>query len=319
MSATSSVAESVSVVVESMEQLEARQRRELKTLQSEITRLKKSATKGDKKRKKEVMDEIAQLESSIATRHEQEMADLHAKLTDTDTAASTNSTVLEPLQTEISTMAGVSALDGSTSAIDVTAVVAAAGTKKVSKAQKRRERKEHELDQIRKDAEEEAANIPNLREDEASRMEMILQALNLSIYEIPSNGDCLFAAVMNQLHPSKPEFEMKQLRQAAAEWMRTHQDEFMPFLTDDDGEVLTDHQFAQYCDSIETTATWGGQLEINALSSYLQRTITVFQANGPPIRTGTEYEHLGPPILLSYHRHLYTLGEHYNSLRPTTN
>eukprot|EP00043_Microstomoeca_roanoka_P009213 m.87771 g.87771 ORF g.87771 m.87771 type:complete len:81 (+) comp14516_c0_seq6:162-404(+) len=56
-----------------MEELQARHRKELRELQAKITALKKSAPKGDKKKKKEITAEIALLEAQTAERHEQEL------------------------------------------------------------------------------------------------------------------------------------------------------------------------------------------------------------------------------------------------------
>ena len=63
-----------------------------------------------------------------------------------------------------------------------------------------------------------------------------------------------------------------------------------------------------------STPEWGGQVELLALSSVLQRPIEVLQAEGAPMVVG---EHLNTTrLLLTYHRHAYGLGEHYNSVRP---
>lgn len=39
--------------------------------------------------------------------------------------------------------------------------------------------------------------------------------------------------------------------------MRNHADDFMPFLYLEDGD------FEKYCNDIENTARWGGQLEVS--------------------------------------------------------
>jgi OTU domain-containing protein 6 len=41
----------------------------------------------------------------------------------------------------------------------------------------------------------------------------------------------------------------------------------------------------------------------------------VIQAKGPPVISGEEYKENGSqPIILTYHRHMYGLGEHYNTV-----
>ncbi|KAI5736195.1 hypothetical protein M8J76_013418 [Diaphorina citri] len=53
-----------------------RHRKEKKELQAKVQILKKS--KGDKKKKKEVTEQIAQLESELNDRHTKELAELNA-------------------------------------------------------------------------------------------------------------------------------------------------------------------------------------------------------------------------------------------------
>lgn len=63
-------------------------------------------------------------------------------------------------------------------------------------------------------------------------------------------------------------------------------------------------------------AVWGGQLEIRALAASLRRVVTVFDAEAPTLTMGDGDEEADgrPPLLLSYHRHYFALGEHYNSV-----
>ena len=46
------------------------------SLKAKIQSLKKAASKGDKKKKKEVAEEIAKLEADLELKHDQEVADL---------------------------------------------------------------------------------------------------------------------------------------------------------------------------------------------------------------------------------------------------
>src|SRR4051794_16409363 len=65
-------------ISEPLEELQIRHKRELKELTARMTALKKTATKGDKKRKKEVQGQIAKLESDIRTRHDSELKQYEA-------------------------------------------------------------------------------------------------------------------------------------------------------------------------------------------------------------------------------------------------
>jgi OTU domain-containing protein 6 len=76
----------------------------------------------------------------------------------------------------------------------------------------------------------------------------------------------------------------------------------------------------------EFGAEWGGQFEIQALSKSLKKQIHIIQAlskslkkqihiiqaNSPLLKIGEEF--LGEPLRISYHKHAFGLGEHYNSV-----
>lgn len=56
------------------------------------------------------------------------------------------------------------------------------------------------------------------------------------------------------------------------------------------------------------------------MSHVLKRPIEVIQAKGPVIIVGEEYKDKGfCPVTLTYHRHMYGLGEHYNSVTQFKN
>ena len=105
----------------------------------------------------------------------------------------------------------------------------------------------------------------------------------------------------------------------------------------DGGGVDHPATFEEYVHNVRSSSVWGGQLELRALSEGLKRPIVVFSAESPPLIMGAEY--LAPTriqdcgvsgggnsddddwdvnsaLLLSFHRHYYALGEHYNSVIP---
>lgn len=88
-------------------------------------------------------------------------------------------------------------------------------------------------------------------------------------------------------------------------------------MTNAQGDCLSDKEFENYLNALRDTRAWGGQIEIQALSNSLRCPIEVIQATGPPtIQGGDTFK--GKPLILTYHRHMYSLGEHYNSSRPAT-
>ena len=89
----------------------------------------------------------------------------------------------------------------------------------------------------------------------------------------------------------------------------------MPFLSDPGtGEPLSEDGFEDYCEKVAKSTTWGGQLEIRALANEFGTPIEIIQADGPVINVGGQEYGSESPLILSYHRHFYRLGEHYNSV-----
>lgn len=60
-------------VGETLDEMLTRHRKEIRQLNAETTALKKTATKGEKKKKKEVLTQIAVMESEMNNRHEEEL------------------------------------------------------------------------------------------------------------------------------------------------------------------------------------------------------------------------------------------------------
>jgi len=98
--------------------------------------------------------------------------------------------------------------------------------------------------------------------------------------------------------------------------MKRNRDDYLPFLTNAEGDVLSQDQFEDYCQKLLKPGVWGGHPELVALSTSYQRPIEVLQANAGPIIIGEQYVGRGKPLIITYHRHAYRLGEHYNSTSP---
>ena len=144
---------------------------------------------------------------------------------------------------------------------------------------------------------------------ETEKIKALLKARGLQIHEVPSDGDCLFAGIAQQVQNRT----VTELRKLVADTLLCHQDEFQPFLSTE-----TDEEFQVYCQKMATLSSqWGGQVEITALSKALKRPIEVVQAEGPLVQVGhDEFQDKSATIVLTYHRHYYGLGEHYNSVKP---
>ena len=182
--------------------------------------------------------------------------------------------------------------------------------------------------------------------DEALRerkgIDELCKALQREVHEVEADGHCLYAAVADQVNllrarnPKLKEKEAeeadaltyKDTRKAAATEMRSHPDEFAPFISDSDekmagiinasaGHPTGDRNeqegfFRAYCDAVENTGVWGGHTEILALSRAFKTQINVVQVGYPTLKIGEgDYEGKGDAevAFISYHRKMYGLGE----------
>ncbi|KAF4352909.1 hypothetical protein F8388_003300 [Cannabis sativa] len=142
------------------------------------------------------------------------------------------------------------------------------------------------------------------------------------------DGHCLYRAVEDQLavlSGGRSPHNYQELRELVASYMRKNASDFLPFflsenaVEDDGSDDSLAEKFENYCKEVETTAAWGGQLELEALTHYLRKHIMVFSGSFPDVEMGKEYKSnsgTDTSIRLSYHKHAFGLGEHYNSVVP---
>ncbi|KAI0030745.1 hypothetical protein K488DRAFT_10783, partial [Vararia minispora EC-137] len=180
------------------------------------------------------------------------------------------------------------------------------------------------------------ARLQREAQAEEKAIQKILDDLGLDMYEINPDGHCLFSAVADQLAvlnviPSSAA-TYAATRHAAAQYMLSHPDEFLPFLpseTGGDGRgpsvdgMMGSEEFTNYCAAIRDTGTWGGEPELVALTQAYGIPIHVVQGGQPPVvvhepsdKAGAANQKGARAAHISYHRRMYGLGEHYNSLRP---
>ncbi|XP_043275695.1 deubiquitinase OTUD6B [Venturia canescens] len=277
------------------EQMSVRHKKEKKDLQAQIQVLKKSICKGDKKKKKEVAEEINRLESELDTRHNEEVANL--KMSRVTLTEASDEPSPEPEEEFVENKSVENA-------------------PKISKAQKRRDKKANaEKERNERIIEQEALNVFGKRNVETQAIKKILIDRDLMIYEIPSDGHCLYNAIAHQLKIlGEIPLGLKDLRTKTSSYLRENMNDFLPFLSNPDSEELFSlEQFEKYCDNIAFTNAWGGAVELQVLSHVLRCPIEVVQATGAPYLIGAEYTD-SKKVILTYHRHMYELGAHYNSV-----
>lgn len=62
--------------------------------------------------------------------------------------------------------------------------------------------------------------------------------------------------------PLQPSFDVTEVRSKAAEAMRKSPDDYLPYLTTSDGNLLDGEGFNRYLESVAHTHEWGGQVEV---------------------------------------------------------
>ncbi|KAK8262940.1 hypothetical protein V6Z12_D12G009600 [Gossypium hirsutum] len=264
-------------------------------LQNKEIELKKAAAK-----------EISQLSANLKEKHAEELASLGFSHNGNDKSNTDNL---------VKAIAGVS-------------VAPQQGHPNTSKGAKRREKRAQQEAAREQRIQEEQSSIMSDRMIEGEKFERKLKPLGFTIKEIKPDGHCLYRAVEDQLSlqsgGSSP-YAYQELREMAAAYMRKHASDFLPFFLsenaiDGDSDDSPAEKFEDYCKEVESTAAWGGQLELGALTRCLRKHIMIYSGSFPDVEMGKEYKSDGGSssstgtIRLSYHKHAFGLGEHYNSV-----
>lgn len=286
------MSDSINIKNLSLEDATTQHKKERKELQAKIQALKKSAGKGDKKKKREVLEAITKLELELDEKHSKELSLFQR----TDATKTIEEVIGEPEhQSEEDEQ-----------------------SQRVSKAQKRRDKKAKEEKAKQAEIlEQEEINKTGPRATELKLIKNILKSRGLMLYPIPSDGDCLYNATKHQLFVTgrTPVIDTPKLRQITADYIQENKELLIFYMSNPaTGDCLTDDEFTEYCESIRKTSTWGGQIEIKALSNALKVPIEVLQSSGPPTIQNDE-NFAGPNLVLTFHRFMYSLGEHYNSTK----
>lgn len=130
-----------------------------------------------------------------------------------------------------------------------------------------------------------------------------LQALGLKLREVPGDGNCLFRALGDQLEGhSRGHLH---LRQETVHYMRTHRNDFEPFVEDD-------VPFEKHLTNLSQQGTFAGNDAIVAFARSQQLKVVIHQLNAPLWEiNGTE-----KPSCRELHI-AYRYGDHYDSVRKT--
>lgn len=265
-----------------------RHHREKTELQAHIQVLKNSVPKSDKKKRKQMFLDVARLEAEMEQKHRYELENFRERFPD-------NSNV-ENIAEDLAKMD----LENQPLCL--------------SRAKRRHERRAAALERAHQERvfEAEMEHLAGYRREEEEKLSVILGARNLEMKDIPADGHCMYRAIQDQLVFF---VTVESLRSHTSEYMQKHIDDFLPFFRDPEtGDAYSRDDFVGYCHDIVRSASWGGQLELRALSHVLQTPIEVIQADSPAVVFGEEYDK--KPLTLVYLRYACNLREHYNSVKP---
>ncbi|KAL3809685.1 hypothetical protein ACHAXA_004236 [Cyclostephanos tholiformis] len=213
------------------------------------------------------------------------------------------------------------------------------------KLKKKNAQRELEVNREKRIIEENSMAGPSRRQLEMEALQTLyLNPLGLEVNEVEADGHCLYRAVGVQCRrlgldvlDSVAGCSHVKIREICADvLLGPNRAEYEPFAEFGEGHDSSNDggdypaTFEDYVNNVRSTSTWGGQLELRALSEGLKCPIVVFSAEGPPLTMGAEYASaatqessgddlrwdVNKSLLLSFHRHYYALGEHYNSVIP---
>ncbi|OAA34521.1 OTU domain-containing protein 6B [Beauveria brongniartii RCEF 3172] len=305
---------------ETVEQAQARHRKELKDLQGRITNKKKNATK---KTRKAVNDDCEQLERALREQQAAEIAALNGEMLADDATDEGEETQLgadQALSQQVEAELNLATEEGTDRVDNTQQQQQQQSGKKRNRQKERLARRAADQAAAMTKAEMEASTMTNHRAIENAYMKKKMEAEGLVEQDIAPDGHCLFSAVADQLQTQlsiplggtttttttitvseMKEPAYKTVRRAATDFMESHGDDFAPFVEGD---------FPTYLARMRDTAEWGGEPELMALARAYGVEIRVVQDG----RT-EEIGHGEKVMWLAYYRHGYGLGEHYNSLR----
>lgn len=315
---------------QTMEDILKKHRKEKKDLQNKITGMKKQASKSQRK---EVNAKCELLQADLQSKHDKEISEwqnnnLNQQNTDLeevkesgiktenkqendeDNAEITPEMLLAQLELENKELKNTEQNQKQLQQQQQQQQL----KKRRNRQKERLAKREQEIARMKEEAAKEAAIQPDLQKLEQESLDLLCNTLNLKQVDIRPDGHCLFASILDQLkyrhkHISDV-YDVYKLRHLACEYISNNRDDFIPYLFDETTMQLQDVD--EYIKEMESTAKWGGEIEIIALANIFDCPISILisgQATHKVNETGTN-----PELKLVYYKHSYSLGEHYNSL-----
>mmetsp|Transcript_18911 Transcript_18911/g.40536 ORF Transcript_18911/g.40536 Transcript_18911/m.40536 type:complete len:336 (+) Transcript_18911:288-1295(+) len=331
---------------ETIEEMTARQKKELKSFEGEKRAAIKNAKSRGKKAKSAVKDaefKYQGLERDLKERHRLEMDQLNGggEGGGTEEEAADKGEKAETGQEE--TAPQPTTTTPSEEQPTPKQIEEAKRQKAIQKKLKKKNaQRQKEIEREKQIYEENSKAGPSRRQMEMEALQTLyLHPRGLDVQEIEADGNCLYRAVgvqcsrlgLDAVDVDGEDCYVKIREICADVLLGSNRAEYEPFAECGEGHAVEGNNggnhpatFEEYVKNVRSTSTWGGQLELRALSEGLKRPIVVFSAEGSPLTMGSEYAPDAgnddndwgkkEALLLSYHRHYYALGEHYNSIIP---
>ncbi|CDR37238.1 CYFA0S01e08790g1_1 [Cyberlindnera fabianii] len=291
--------------METEEQILSRHRKEDRDLVATVTGLKKQAPKS---KRKEVNKRCAEMEQNLKEKHAQELKAFKSANGDGDEEEDDDELTPEKLLAQLELDQKETVPVEKPKETDVT-------QQKGPKRNRQKERlakRQAQIEEERRKAEEEAALQPDYKKIEEEDIAQLCQFQGVTPFDIKPDGNCLFASIADQLKTRQNiDVSIQELRTKACNHIRADPNTFIPYLFDEETMSLKD--INEYTKTMESTAAWGSDLEILALSKEYDCPISVMMTGRSTLKINEDGN--GEELKLVYYKHSYALGEHYNSLR----
>lgn len=152
---------------------------------------------------------------------------------------------------------------------------------------------------------------PQLDIKETEQLSRRLEEHGLDVHSVKPDGNCLFAAISHQLSLHSICKTDRQLRELVAGYILANPDKYGSFIDYEEHQV---QDLESYCSLVARDGWWGGEVELDAMACALGCRISVLKADGLVEYNECSSNNHSLRLMVSYHRHLYCLGAHYNSL-----
>jgi len=132
----------------------------------------------------------------------------------------------------------------------------------------------------------------------------LLRSQGLYLKEMKKDGNCLFRAVADQLEDDEENHNL--YRSVATDFLKKNKEKMKKFIAQENGENID-----EYIAHMEKDGSWGGHLELSALSHKLNLTIKIYIKDQECITIEGTQRKGARLIRIAFHK----AQEHYDSIK----